>query len=119
MCHIGNAVSTDLFGCSSELLKNGSVFEKEDYEAVQDYYCCPSFILKITDHAVGSERDTHTHTHTQRVKYEHLLLQLILQTDMSKRAFTPLNHHKYTVNAHVYMNMPDQLIKQTVMKLTQ
>lgn len=60
------AVSTDLFGCSSELLKNASVFEREDYEAVQDYYSSsPSLILKITDHAVFSERHTHTHTHSK------------------------------------------------------
>jgi len=60
VCHIGNAVSTDLFGCSSEPLKNASVFEREDYEAVQDNDSYPSFILKITGHTVESEQHTHT-----------------------------------------------------------
>lgn len=92
MCHIGNAVSTDLFGCSSELLKNGSVFEKEDYEAVQDYYCCPSFILKITDHAVGSERDTHTHTLTLALKGSNSNISFY-NSYYSKTCPNGLSHH--------------------------
>ncbi len=91
---------------------------KEDYGAVQDYYCCPSFILKII-HAVGSERDTLTGSDSRMdISFYNSYYTQTCPNGLSSSTIASQTHTHTPLCERACTHKHDRLISQTLMKTT-